>query len=378
MSIDKASNYHQRLHALDVTTGAELFSGPTDITASFPVAGGTITFNPGQHAERAALLLVNGRIYTSWTSHCDLTPYGGWIIAFDEMTLTQASVLNVAPGSGTTNTGSGFSSNGPAIWMAGDGPGADSAGNVYLLTGNGVFETTLNSSGFPQGGDYGNSFVKIVGTGNTMTVGDYFTMFNEVAESSSDQDLGSGGEMLLPDLIDSTNTARHLVIGAGKDGNIYLVDRDNMGKFAATSNRIYQEIDAALGGGVISSPAYFNGTVYYGASGSTLKAFSIAGARLSTTPTSQSATSFGYPGTSPVVSANGTMNGIVWSHENTSPAVLHAYDATTLAHELYNSDQATGSRDQFGAGNKFITPMVAGGKVFVGTTNALAVFGLLH
>jgi hypothetical protein len=130
-------------------------------------------------------------------------------------------------------------------------------------------------------------------------------------------------------------------------------------------------------GGVRSSPAYFNGNVYYGDAGGTLKAFSIANARLSTSPTSQSAIKFAYPGASPVVSANGTMNGIVWAHENTNPAVLHAYDAANLAHELYNSNTAPSGRDQFGPGNKFIAPTVVGGKVFVGTTNTLAIFGLL-
>jgi hypothetical protein len=183
--------------------------------------------------------------------------------------------------------------------------------------------------------------------------------------------------------MDSTNTTRQLVVGAGKDGNLYVVDRNSMGKFNASQNNIYQQLNGALGGGVFASPAYFNGTVYYGPVGTTLKAFTIASAKLSTAAASHSATSFAYPGTSPVVSANGTTNGIVWTHENSTPAVLHAYDATNLAHELYNSNQAAGSRDQFGVGNKFITPMVAGGKVFVGSTNAagtvgyLAIFGLL-
>ena len=183
--------------------------------------------------------------------------------------------------------------------------------------------------------------------------------------------------MILPDLVDGQGHVHHLAVGAGKDTNIYVVDRDNMGKFNPNNDSaIYQEIDGALPGGVWAMPAYFNNTVYYGSVGSPLKAFSITNARLSTSPTSQTATSFTYPGTTPSVSANGTSNGIVWAIENTSPAVLHAYDATNLAHELYNSNQA-GSRDQFGAGNKFITPVIVNGKVFVGTQNGVAVFGLL-
>ena len=382
MSIDKSSKYHQRLHALDLTTGAELLNGPTEISASFPNSAGTTTFDPGQYEERAALLLLNGTIYTSWTSHCDSPPYSGWIIGFNQTTLARASVLNIAPNSGVPINGARTNGTyGPAIWMAGDGPGADAAGNIYLLSGNGRFETTLDAKGFPNQGDYGNSFVKIATSGGTLSVADYFAMFNEVDLSNRDLDLGSGGELLLPDLVDSTNTVKHLVVGAGKDQTLYVVDRDNMGKYDAQKNNIWQQLDGALGGEVFSSPAYFNGSLYYGAVGSTLKAFGISNAKVSATPTSQSAATFGYPGTSPVVSAHGTTNPIVWAHENQNngaTAVLHAYDASNLAHELYNSNQATGSRDQFGAGNKFITPTVAGGKVFVGTTNSVGVFGLLH
>jgi hypothetical protein len=380
MSIDKSSNYHQRLHALDVTTGGELLGGPSEITAT----SGTTSFAPGQYEERAALLLSGGLVYTSWTSHCDIAPYGGWVITFKQSDLSRAGLINVAPGSNPNTTAgpsgqdTGFTRNGPAIWMSGDGPAADAAGNVYFLTGNGRFETTMDANGFPNGGDFGNSFVKLSSTSGNLAVADYFATFDEVALSAKDLDLGSGGEMLLPDLMDSTNTVRHLVVGAGKDGKIYLVDRDNMGKFNSTKNDIWQEVDGVLKGDVRSSPAYFNGNLYYGANGAALKAFSVTSAKISTAATSQSAGTFSYPGTSPVISANGTSNAIVWTHENKSgAAVLHAYDASNLATELYNSTQATGSRDQFGSGNKFITPTVAGGKVFVGTTNSVAIFGAL-
>jgi hypothetical protein len=369
MSIDGSSNFHQRLHALDVTTGAELLNGPVEISASFPATGtATSTFDSKGYEERAALLLANGTIYTSWTSHCDHTPYGGWIISYAQSTLARNGVLNIAA----------HSSSGPAIWMAGGGPAVDASGNLYLLSANGAFETTMDSKGFPSNQDYGNSFLKISTAGAGLSVLDFFTMSNEVAESNADQDLGSGGGMLLPDLMDSTSTVRHLMVGAGKDGNIYVVDRDSMGKFNASSNKNYQTLNNALSGGIWSTPAYFNGTVYYGPVSGTLKAFAVASAKLSAAPQSQSATSFTYPGTAPSVSANGTANAIVWAHENTAPAVLHAYDAANLAHELYNSNQGAGNRDQFGTGNKYITPTVADGKVFVGTTNAVAVFGLLN
>ena len=361
--------YHQRLHALDVTTGAELLGGPVDIAATYPTLAGTTSFDPAQYEERAALLLVNGTLYTSWTSHCDQPPYTGWIIAYSASTLAQTAVLNVAPNSGGV---------GPAIWMSGGGPAADSAGNLYLLTANGVFETTLDANGFPNQGDYGNSFLKLSATGGTLTVSDYFTMYNVVNESGSDQDLGSGGILLLPDLTDSGGTVRHLAVGAGKDGNLYVVDRDSMGRFNSSTNKIWQELAGALAGGIFSTPAYFNGSLYYCPSNGPLRAFTVTAARLSATPSSRTALSFIPPGTSPAISANGTSNGIVWAHENTNPAVLHAFDAADLAHELYNSTQAPNGRDQFGAGNKFITPAIADGKVFVGTQTGVAEFGLLN
>jgi hypothetical protein len=369
MSVDSGSNYHQRLHALDVATGAELLNGPVEISASFPAAGSAMSsFDAKSYEERAALLLANGTIYTSWTSHCDNAPYGGWIIAYSQSSLARSAALNIAANS----------SAGPAIWMAGGGPAVDASGNIFLLSANGAFETTLDSNGFPSSQDYGNSFLKISNAAAGLRVLDYFAMSNEVAESNADQDLGSGGAILLPDMLDASNTVRHLMVGAGKDGNIYVIDRDSMGKFNAASNNNYQTLNGVLPGGIWSTPAYFNGTVYYGDVSGTLKAFAISSAKLVAAPQSQSATQFTYPGTAPSVSANGSANGIVWAHENAATAVLHAYDAANLAHELYNSNQAAANRDQFGAGNKYITPTVADGKVFVGTTNSVAVFGLLH
>jgi hypothetical protein len=367
MSLDSSGNYHQRLHALDLTTGAEISGSPTTIQATFPMTSGTTTFDSKQYKERAALLLLNGVIYTTWASHCDDSPYTGWIMAYNETTLQQSSVLNVTP-----NGGDG------AIWMAGDGPAADSSGNIYFLDGNGTFDDTLNSNGFPERGDFGNGFIKLSTAGNSLSVADYFTMFNTDAESNEDQDLGSGGEMLLPDVQDTQSNTWHLAVGAGKDGHIYVVNRDLMGKFnTSNDSAIYQEIDSnGLGGGVWSVPAYFNNVVYYGAVGDHLRAFSIANAKLATPASSLTAESFGYPGTTPSISANGNSAGIVWAVENNGGGVLHAYDATNLGTELYNSNQAANSRDHF-ADNKFITPMIANGKVYVGTPNSVAVFGLL-
>ncbi len=214
-----------------------------------------------------------------------------------------------------------------------------------------------------------------ISTGTGLKLVDYFTPHNTVAESSADLDLGSGGAILLPDVQDAGGVTKHLSVGAGKDAIIYVADRDNMGKFNANTDQIYQEISGQLGGQVFSMPAYFNGTVYLGAVGDALKAFPVTAAKVALTPSSQSTHNFAYPGTTPSVSANGTTNGIVWAIENNG-AILFAFDATDLTKELYDSNQAANSRDHF-SGNKFITPMVANGKVYVGTPNSVAVFGLL-
>jgi hypothetical protein len=370
MSKDGSGNYHQRLHALDLALGTELFGGPVDIQATYPGTGdnshnGSVVFDPGQYMERSALLLLNGVVYTAWASHCDIRPYTGWIMGYDESTLSQTSVLNVTP-----------NGNKGAIWMSGAGLAADSAGNIYFLDANGDFDTNLNASGFPSNGDYGNAFLKL-STAGGLAVADYYEMNNEASENGTDTDLGSGGVLLLPDLSDGSGHTLHLAVGAGKDDDLYVVNRDSMGKFNSNDNgNIYQELPGALPGGVWSTPAYFNNTVYYGSVGSPIQAFTITNAKLSNTAAAKTANSFRYPGATPSLSANGTSNGIVWAVEYTSTGVLHAYNATNL-NELYNSNQASGGRDHFGPGNKFITPTIANGKVFVGTPNGVAVFGLL-
>lgn len=366
MSKDGSGNYYQRLHALDLTTGAEQIGSPATVQATYPNASGHTTFEQGQYAERSGLLLLNGTIYLGWTSHCDQAPYNGWVMGYGETTLQQTAVINVTP-----NGSEG------SVWMAGAGLAADSSNFIYFLDANGTFDTTLNASGFPSAGDYGNAFVKLSTAGATLSVADYFTMQNTVSESNSDEDLGSGGALVLPDLQNSSGSTVHLAVGAGKDANIYVVNRDSMGKFNPNNdNAIYQEIDGAVGGGVWAMPAYFNNTIYYDGVSDSLKAFPITNAKLAITPSSTSGTNFAYPGATPSISANGSSNGIVWAVENNSPGVLHAYDATNLGNELYNSNQA-GTRDQF-IDNKFITPMIANGKVYVGTPTGVIVFGLLQ
>jgi hypothetical protein len=363
VSQDSSNNYFHRIHALDVTTGKELFGGPTVISAT----AGSAVFTPAQYKQRPGLLEINGAIYAAWGSHCDSGSYTSWVMSYSADTLKQLSVLNLVP-----------NGQGGGIWMAGTAPAADAAGNIYVTNGNGTFDTTLDASGFPSQGDCGNCFAKI-SSGAPLKLVDYFTPSNTVALSNADSDLGSGGPLLLPDLPDGSGAMRHLALAAGKNNpNIYVVDRDNMGKFNSTADNIYQELAGAISpGGEFAKPSYFNNTVYYGAVGDNLKAFPIANAKLASTPSSQSAIQFGYPGTTPSISANGSSAGIVWAVENGSTGVLHAYDATNLATELYNSNQAAGGRDQF-ADNKFITPMVANGRVYVGTPSSVAVFGLLQ
>jgi hypothetical protein len=370
MTIDASSKYHQRLHALDAATGAELAHSPAEVAGTYPgtgagSVGGKVTFNPGLYAERAGLLLLNGTVYLGWTSHCDGGDYNGWLMGYSESALAQTTVLNLTP-NGTRGS----------IWMAGSGLAADADGFIYFLDANGTFDTTLNAQGFPVSGDYGNGFIKVSTAGGKLAVADYFEMSNTVSESNNDTDLGSGGAMVLPDLMDNEKKVHHLAVGAGKDQNIYVVNRDSMGKFnPSNDSAIYQEIDGQIGG-VWSKPAYYDNKVFYAAVGDTLKAFPISNAKLATSPGMQSTTSFPYPGATPTISANGTRNGIVWALENSSPVVLHAFRADTLG-ELYNSSQAAKGRDQFGNGNKFAIPMVVNGKVYVGTPSGVAVFGLL-
>ncbi len=373
MTKDSSSNYHQRLHALDITTGAEEFNGPVEIAAKYPGTGdnsqgGYVIFDPKQYKERSGLLLINHIVYTSWASHCDIRPYTGWIISYDENTLAQKSVIDVTP-----------NGNEGAIWAAGAGLAADSSGNIYFDDANGTFDTTLTASGFPINGDYGNGIVKLSTKKGQLAVSDYFNMFNTVSESNGDEDLGSGGAMVIPNFKDSSGVLHELVVGAGKDRNIYLANRTNMGKFNPNNNsQVFQALSGALSGSVFSAPAFVAGKVYYGAVGDSIKAFSFnSDGQLNATPVSKTSHQFGFPGVTPSISGTSAANQIVWAVENTTPAVLHAYSAKNLAVELYNSSQAAGGRDQFGSGNKYMVPTIANGKVYVGTPTGVGVLGLL-
>lgn len=364
MSKDSAGNIRHRLHALDLANGSELFGGPTTITATYPgtggnSAGGVVTFDPKVQHDRAALLESGGVIYTAWSGLWgDCGPYSAWVIGYDAGTLKQTSAIDLVP----NNSGGG-------MWMGGGGPAADASGNVYAITGNGFGDTPGTNS------SYGNSFIRLTASGG-LKVGDYFTPFNTNSEDAADADFGSAGPLLLPDMVDASGTTRHLAVGAGKDGNLYVLNRDNLGQFNSTKNNVYQEF-ALSSGENHSSPIFFNNVVYVGPTNNSLKAFAVSKALLATSPSSQTAHQFGGNGTVASISANGATQGIVWALD-WGAGTLFAYDASDLTKELYDSNQAAGNRDHFSAvGGHFITPMVANGRVYIGTGSTVAVFGLL-
>jgi hypothetical protein len=283
--------------------------------------------------------------------------------------MQQLSVLNVTP-----NGNSG------AIWQSGGGLAADNDGYMYFLDGDGTFDTTLDASGFPINGNFGNAMLK-VSTSNGLKVVDYFNMYNTVDESNADLDLSSGGALVLPDISVSLGNRVRLVVGAGKDGNIYVANRANMGKWNPNNNNnLYQQLTGALPNGEFSMPAYFHNTVYYGGLTDHIRAFPIINGKLAPSPSSQTSTTFNYPGVTPSVSSNLSQNGILWALQyrgTVGRAILHAYNALDLTQELYNSDQQ-GTRDQFGPGTHFTTLTVANGRVYVPTPTGVAVFGLLQ
>jgi len=344
-------SYVQRLHALDVRTGAEKPGSPVVIQATAAgtgEGGATLVFQPKNYKQRPGLLLLNGVIYAAFSSHCDIGTYHGWLMGYDAATLQLDFVYNSTPNG---NEGS--------FWQGGAAPAADASGSIYLVTGNGTFD------GKTQGPDLGESYIKL-STAHALSVADYFTPFNYSSLNDGDVDTGSAGVALLGDEAGS-GVHPHLMAGAGKEGRIYLLDRDNLGKWQASSDsQIVQSLPGAIGG-LFGNPAYFNKTLYFCGSGDSLKAFSVSNAQMSSTATSTSPDLYGYPGCVPSISASGTNNGIVWAIQ---PAgALVAYDASNLAHQLYSGS--------LGTAVKFSAPTIANGKVYAGTANTLVVYGLL-
>jgi hypothetical protein len=357
------TNFVHRLHALDVATGAEKFGGPVVIQGSVFGVGdgfnypGIVTFNDLKHMNRPALMLVNGQVCVTFTSHQDFPPYHGWVFTFNAYTLQPTGIFNTTP-----NGSDG------GIWQGSSGPAADASGNVYFETGNGTFDA--------QNANFGDSVVKLSAT-NGLNLVDYFAPYNQYTLNLEDIDIGSAGLILLPDSAGSV-AHPHLMVAGSKAGVFWLLDRDNLGQFnPAGDTQIVQEISGATRGMWVT-PAYFNGNIYYCAAGDRVKGFAISNALINTNPVSQSTATISYPGSSLSVSANGTSNAIVWGIDSSGnqarPAILHAYNATNLAQELYNSSQLP-ARDNPGLAVKFTMPTIANGKVYIGTANELSVMG---
>jgi hypothetical protein len=357
-----ANEYFQHLHALAITTGVEKFGGPKLISASVPgkgrgVVNGQIPFDPLRENPRAALLLANNSLYLTWASSCDVDPYHGWVMAYDPQTLAQKAVLNVNPDGSEAG-----------IWLSDTGPAADDEGNIYVPTGNGTFDA---ASG---GRDYGDSVLKL--DGSSLAIRDYFTPHDQDRISNADSDVGSSGPLLLPD---QPGKYRHLLLQPTKDSTIYVIDRDQMGKFHPDTDDLVEIIH--IGGGGYGAMAYWNGRAYFAASDDFLRAYTIKNGQL--TPAESSTRKFANPGATPTVSADGNKNGIlwaistkVWNGPDNKPAVLYAFDATKLGEPIYTSEENS-QRDRAAMATRFVIPVVVNGRVYFGARGEVEVYGLL-
>jgi hypothetical protein len=348
------------LLALDITTGAEKFGGPVLVTGSVQGTGwdsvnGTITLESACY-QRTSLALnpVNNMIYVGF-GHCN----HGWLLAYDKTTLQQKAIFNDTPDGA-----------GGGLWGGGGAPAInDQTGDVFLITG-------VDQNDPPSG--FNDAFLRLLSS--NLTVADFFQPDNEAFLRANDADLGSGSAILMPDNASSTP---HEIIGGGKDGRIFVVNRDNMGAFSPTVNNVIETVQTGTMqfDNIFSTPAYWNGFIYYHCESDVLQAFSWSNGMLSMQPVGMGNVTYTMHGATSSISANGSTNGIVWEIENSNygangPSVLHAYDASNVANELYNSSQA-GTRDTAGVALKFTVPTIAGGKVFVGTSTELDIYGLL-
>jgi hypothetical protein len=362
-SVDR--QYFQFLHALAVTTGAEKFGGPKVIAASIRAHGdgaenGQVRFDPLRENPRASLLLINGVVYLTWASSCDVDPYHGWVMAYDAATLAQKAVLNVTPDGKQGG-----------IWASDTGPAADSGGNIYVPTGNGTFDASS------AGRDYGDSVLKLKLTNAGIEISDYFTPFDQAKLSDADADLGSSGPLLLPD---QPGTHRHLLLQPTKNSTLYVIDRDQMGQFSGDGDAVVQRL--RMGGqGAYGAMAYWNGHVFFATSDDFLRDYTIAGGHV--TPSKSSNTKFENPGASPTVSADGTQDAIVWAIATKTwdgrerPAILYAFDAKQIAQPIYSSEQNS-QRDRAATATRFVIPIVVNGHVYFAARNAVEVYGLLQ
>ena len=350
-SEDSSGGFHQRLHALDLSTGSEKFGGPTEISASivgagYDSSGATVTFDPHKQFQRAGLALVNGVVYVTWASHGDVNPYHGWIIGYKTTDLSRVAAYNI-----TADGERG------GIWMSGGAPAADDANVIYLSTGNGTFD---HDSTVTPNTDLGDSVLRLT-TASGVSLTDWFSPFNQSDLANNDQDLGSGGVVVLPDQLSGPS---HLLVAGGKQGTLYLINRDSMGHFCGTctsstgDTNTVQSFDATTG--FFGTPAFWQNGLYISGTSDKLSvfAFNPAIGKFNASPSSQAPTTFSFPGSTPSISSQDVADGIVWAIDTSQygtpgrhglgPAILHAYDATNLATELWNSSQAANNRDQAG------------------------------
>ena len=370
-----AGSCHQRLHALNLSDGSEANGGPVEITSSITVpgtgdgsSGGQVPFDPWHENQRPGLALWNDTVYVSWGSHEDQTPWHGWVIGFDKSTLQPTKFFNATP-----------NGEGAGIWMSGGAPAIDTNGNLYVITGNGDFDDSNNN--------FGDSFLKLDAD---LSLVDWMTPADQADMSMHNWDLGAGGAAVLIDL--PSAQFPHLLIGGGKmgsgnQGELYLLNRDGMGNLEGSGPQIVQKF--AVGSWLYATPAFWNNTLFIAGKGGRMLSFKLDPTvpQFNTTPASQSKNTYPGRGTTPAVSSKGNSEGILWAIDaaqygpmtdstGTGPSVLHAYDATDLNWELWNSSQA-GSRDQAGNAVKFTVPTIANGKVYIGTTSEIDVYGLL-
>jgi len=354
--------YFQHLHALAITTGVEKFGGPKLIAASVPGKGagankGQVSFDSLRENPRAALTLANNTVYLAWASSCDVDPYHGWVMAYDAQTLAQKAVLNVNPDGSEAG-----------IWLSDTGPAVDAEGNLYIPTGNGTFDAGAG------GRDYGDSVLKL--DGSSLAIRDYFTPHDQDRISQADTDVGSSGPTLLPD---QPGPHKHLLLQPTKDSTIYVIDRDNMGKFHRDSDALLEIVK--LPGTALGAMAYWNGHAYFASSADHLRSYSIKNGQLAISTSSSN--KFAEPGATPSISANGNKGGIVWAiatkvwdGPDNKPAVLYAYDATKLGEPIYTSEQNS-QRDRAALATRFVIPVVVHGRVYFGTRSEVEVYGLL-
>lgn len=362
----ESGRYVQRLHALDVATGKPRHA-PVEIHASARgvgagSSGGTVSFDPLRENPRAALLLVDGHVIASWASSCDVGPFHGWIMAYDAHTLAQVAAFNTTP-----------DGNDGGVWQGDAGLAADEHGRIYAATGNGTFDAAT-----PNGRDYGDAVLQLTLGATGFVVSDFFAPSDQKLLEEQDGDLGSGAPLLLPD---QRGAHRHLLVLGGKGGGVYLLDRDKLGRFDPSSDRAAVETMKAPGM-VMGASAYWNGHIYSVWSDDVVKAFALTNGQLGAAPAAKGTHVFTDPGATPTISANGRADGIVWVVETKTwngadrHAVLHAFDAANVAHELYSSEM-NAARDRAGTAVRFAIPTVAAGRVYVGAKGEVDVYGQL-